>query len=295
MSSQVSAGRDYTCGVRPPGTLECWGGTRIPAFRACGGDSDGDGIPDDGDGSGVAGDAPCAGGNTSSCDDNCPAVYNPSQADGENDGVGDACDSCPAVVNLGDGDADGIDDACDICFAASAASTMRKPVLLLGNLLAPLGDETLVLKGVFETFSAFAPVLDPLNNGMEIAVWPQSYSSTLDLAGRTTIRIPAGAWNGVRGWQVDRTRTTWVYADKTKPPAANGVFRISVREVSTRTARRIEVVVKGASGTYPAGPYYVAVALNDTAGGGALGQCGEFQFGATRCVLLPSGKKAKCR
>ena len=172
MSSQVSAGRDYTCGVRPPGTLECWGGTRIPAFRACGGDSDGDGIPDDGDGSGVAGDAPCAGGNTSSCDDNCPAVYNPSQADGENDGVGDACDSCPAVVNLGDGDADGIDDACDICFAASAASTMRKPVLLLGNLLALPGDHTLVLKGVFETFSAFAPVLDPLNNGMKIAIWP---------------------------------------------------------------------------------------------------------------------------
>lgn len=103
----------------------------------------------------------------------------------------------------------------------------------------------------------------------------------------------------MRGWQVDRTRTTWVYADKTKPPAASGVFRISVREVSTGTARRIEVVVKGASGTYNAAPsdgsYYVAVALNDTAGGGALGQCGEFQCGATRCVLLSSGKKAKCR
>lgn len=66
-------------------------------------DSDGDGIPDDGNLSGTVGDAPCAPGQTSGCDDNCTFTVNPGQ--GDSGGVGSPADSSGTLP-------DGIGDVC---------------------------------------------------------------------------------------------------------------------------------------------------------------------------------------
>jgi endonuclease/exonuclease/phosphatase family metal-dependent hydrolase len=74
--------------------------------------------------------------------DNCYDVWNPDQADRDNDGLGDACDNCPTVPNPGqqDSDWDGIGNACqtDISLPASDSELPSRLVVANLNLECPL-------------------------------------------------------------------------------------------------------------------------------------------------------------
>ena len=124
--------------------------------------------------------------------DGCPDHADPSQRDGDGDGVADACDNCPEHPNPGqsDGDADAAGDACDNCADASNPGQEDRDGDRLGDLCDPYPDRALLVVPVVPGYGLTDAPAD-VTYRLE---WRDTGELAADLAGvRTTLTLSGAA------------------------------------------------------------------------------------------------------
>jgi hypothetical protein len=114
--------------------------------------------------------------------------------------------------------------------------------------------------------------------------------------------IPGGSPSALQGWKASRNK--WIYTDRAKPPAHNGISKVVIKNLLTLDPKLFSVLVQGNFGTYTVKPgdepIRVTVELNAQAipPGGTPGrdQCGEIGYltsGRPVCTFV--GFKVHCR
>jgi hypothetical protein len=208
------------------------------------------------------------------CDaiDNCDAIANTSQANGDSDPLGDACDPC----------------------TNSVPTVPSKQKLILSKLLAPANDEKLNLKGFFANVPT-SPTIDPVAKGLRVLVTDSLGNTPID------VTVPAGAYNaGTKtGWKVNGTGTAWTFKTA-NTGLINGIIKAQLRAIPS-TPGKYKFAVKGKDGTYPVSttnlPLTGTIVIDPPYA--TTGQCGEATFPAVypakpSCSQV-AGKTIKCK
>ncbi len=208
------------------------------------------------------------------CDaqDNCEVTPNPTQADGDGDDRGDACDPCTNSVPTG----------------------ALKTKLTIVKLQTPPGDDKLKFSGQFGAVPT-TPAVDPVTKGIRFLVNDATGAVVLDAI------IPGGAYNTANraGWKANGAGTAWTYKNAGSPvPLISGITKVSLKK--QKTPGLFKVSISGKAGSYAVSgsnlPVVATLVIDSPFA--ASGQCGEAFFPGPppvpSCTLSASGA-LKCK
>ncbi len=209
--------------------------------------------------------------------------------DDGNSADGDGCSAACVCDDSSDADADGVGDACDSCVNdtdddASSVLTLRS----IG--LDPVADDdgvklrTSFRLGSGVPFEDLDLALDDLRLSLRRAT---SGTPVMELV------VPAGAFDGVRGWKTNTAHTAWSYVDKGTTPLATGIRKARLLDASSMGLGMVLLKLSGRDGDYPVNvtdvPLHSTVAIGDGAG-----RCGEQVYDRIDCRVSGLGDKIKC-
>lgn len=234
----------------------------------------------------------------------CPAdqvvpAGTPCRAPADACDVGEVCTGasplCPPDPGPPDGDGDGVGDLCDPCPANPRTAVLGKPRLGLASYDAVAGNDKLSLKAELPLSSAAPAFVDPVADGMEIAIGAAGEPGSLG------ITLPPGAHDPVsgQGWSLAKSGRKWTFrgTDPLLP-----VTKAAVKVVEDRRGARAVVKAGGKrrsfADTLPALPLSLGLVLDPpretslTCGGVAFSGAGGPR---PACELKSQGTALTCR